>query len=49
MYRKYGENAPDICKMLKVYGERVMSRTRNFLGESKDFRTDGMTLQKKRH
>jgi hypothetical protein len=45
MYVKYAENAPDICKMLEVYGEGAMSRTRNFLGELKDFRTEGKTLQ----
>jgi hypothetical protein len=28
-----------------VYGEGAMSRTRNFLGELKDFRIEGTTLQ----
>jgi hypothetical protein len=45
MYSKYVENVPDICKMLKVYGEGAMSRTRNFLIELEDFRTEGKTLQ----
>jgi hypothetical protein len=45
MSSKFVKYVLDIYKMLQVYGDWPMSRTRNFLGGLKVFRTEIKTIQ----